>query len=403
MAARRFEFEEGGSAKFWEIEVQGASFTVRFGRLGTAGTAKTTTLGSTSEAAAEAEKLIKSKVRKGYQELGADPELSWRPPTHLPTGSHVDKLRSRLVTVFDPSAEAGEEDDDGRKSLPSLRDCQRRAFFVGITYDHDEAEFETRLRALLDDPRAGELQSLLIGGWFTDYCEAPPEEMWALLAERGPKLTALQDLFLGEITQEECEISWIHLGDVGPILSAMPALQHAWVRGHGEELRLSSLRSATLTHLTVQTGGLSNQALQDLLAADLPELRELVLWLGDEQYGNTLDLSLLPTLLARFPKLEHLGLQDAHNQDEVVEAVIGSPVIAQLKGLDFSMGTLSDRGARALLACPHLATLRSLNLRYHFISDDGLLKALRALPCEVNLRDRQEGDEEDGRYPEVAE
>jgi len=33
--ARRFEFVEGSSAKFWEVSVQGSTLTVVFGKLGT--------------------------------------------------------------------------------------------------------------------------------------------------------------------------------------------------------------------------------------------------------------------------------------------------------------------------------------------------------------------------------
>jgi predicted DNA-binding WGR domain protein len=34
---RRFEFKEGTSKKFWEVEQRGASVIVRYGRLGTDG------------------------------------------------------------------------------------------------------------------------------------------------------------------------------------------------------------------------------------------------------------------------------------------------------------------------------------------------------------------------------
>ena len=34
---RRFEFRDGKSNKFWEIEVDGSAFVTRHGRIGTAG------------------------------------------------------------------------------------------------------------------------------------------------------------------------------------------------------------------------------------------------------------------------------------------------------------------------------------------------------------------------------
>src|SRR3954466_1662988 len=68
---RRFEFEEDGSAKFWEVSVEGTAMTVRFGKKGTNGQAKTKDLGSEAAATKEAETLIKEKTKKGYVEVGA--------------------------------------------------------------------------------------------------------------------------------------------------------------------------------------------------------------------------------------------------------------------------------------------------------------------------------------------
>jgi DNA ligase-1 len=64
--AERFVCEEGGSQKFWEIAVDGAAHTVRFGKVGTAGQERTKTFGSEAEARADADKLIKDKTSKGY-------------------------------------------------------------------------------------------------------------------------------------------------------------------------------------------------------------------------------------------------------------------------------------------------------------------------------------------------
>lgn len=65
-AARRFEMSEGGSQKFWEVAVEGPALTVRFGKLGTAGTTQTKTLADAAAAAKEAEKLVREKTKKGY-------------------------------------------------------------------------------------------------------------------------------------------------------------------------------------------------------------------------------------------------------------------------------------------------------------------------------------------------
>jgi predicted DNA-binding WGR domain protein len=69
-AVRHFEFVGGGSSKFWEIAVTGNSFTVRFGRIGTAGQSQTKTFADEARAEREAENLVSEKVKKGYLEKG---------------------------------------------------------------------------------------------------------------------------------------------------------------------------------------------------------------------------------------------------------------------------------------------------------------------------------------------
>jgi predicted DNA-binding WGR domain protein len=67
---RRLEFIGGGSRKFWEVSQTGNSFTVRFGRLGTAGQSQTKTCADEAAATQELQKLIAAKLKKGYVEVG---------------------------------------------------------------------------------------------------------------------------------------------------------------------------------------------------------------------------------------------------------------------------------------------------------------------------------------------
>lgn len=68
VAPRLFEFHEGGSDKFWIIELNGNSHTVRYGRQGTDGQTKTKEFGSTEEARKSYDKLVAQKTKKGYVE-----------------------------------------------------------------------------------------------------------------------------------------------------------------------------------------------------------------------------------------------------------------------------------------------------------------------------------------------
>ncbi|MGY0230700.1 WGR domain-containing protein [Longispora urticae] len=59
---------DGGSHKFYEVRIDGTELTIRFGRIGEQGQAKTSSFPSTDRALAEAEKKIREKMRKGYEE-----------------------------------------------------------------------------------------------------------------------------------------------------------------------------------------------------------------------------------------------------------------------------------------------------------------------------------------------
>lgn len=66
---RRFELIEGTSSKFWEVDLEGSSVTVRFGRIGTQGQTQTKAFADAPAAKKEHDKLVKEKTAKGYGEV----------------------------------------------------------------------------------------------------------------------------------------------------------------------------------------------------------------------------------------------------------------------------------------------------------------------------------------------
>jgi predicted DNA-binding WGR domain protein len=68
---RYFEFQDGTSNKFWEVELQETQMTVRFGRSGTQGQSQVKVFESAEKASKAYEKLIAEKTGKGYQERTA--------------------------------------------------------------------------------------------------------------------------------------------------------------------------------------------------------------------------------------------------------------------------------------------------------------------------------------------
>ncbi len=65
---RTFQYSDAKSHKFWNIAVSGNSFTVTYGKVGSAGQSHTKTFVSPEKAQAEADKLIREKRKKGYVE-----------------------------------------------------------------------------------------------------------------------------------------------------------------------------------------------------------------------------------------------------------------------------------------------------------------------------------------------
>ncbi|MGE3804078.1 MAG: WGR domain-containing protein [Gemmataceae bacterium] len=76
---RTFEFNDGRSKKFWNIELSGRKFTVTYGRIGTAGQTQSKTFADDAKARAAHDKLIAEKVGKGYVEKTAGKAAA--PPT----------------------------------------------------------------------------------------------------------------------------------------------------------------------------------------------------------------------------------------------------------------------------------------------------------------------------------
>ena len=75
MARRYFEFTgadtdrgTSSSAKFWEVDVEGSTLVVRFGKIGGTGQTTRKEFADADAAEAEAAKLVGQKVKKGYAE-----------------------------------------------------------------------------------------------------------------------------------------------------------------------------------------------------------------------------------------------------------------------------------------------------------------------------------------------
>jgi hypothetical protein len=270
---------------------------------------------------------------------------------------------------------------------------------------------ETRLRPQLEAiaRRGKELRALVIGTCdeLTDQRSEGQPSADGLLVEMRERFPSLRALFLGDITADEYEISWITQDDLGPLINAYPDLEHLGVRG-ANFLRFRGARSERLKTLIVETGGLLREAVADVCAARLPQLTHLELWLGVESYGGDSAVADLAPILSgeRFPRLRYLGLRNSTYTDEIARALLGAPVLDRLGVLDLSLGTLSDEGGELLLNNPRVARLERLALYHHSLSPE-LASRLEAMPgvavATEHRRIARSPYNEDGRYCAVME
>lgn len=245
------------------------------------------------------------------------------------------------------------------------------------------------------------VEALVIGpAGYAAFNPAPIDQLVRL----APQLPALRALFLGDLTSEECEVSWMKVGDVSRLLDAYPDLEVFGARG-GEDFRFHAVTHPRLRELVVQSGGLPSGFVRAVLDSELPALERLELWLGADDYGGDTTVEDLAPLLAgdRFPALVSLGLCDSVLADDLAEALASAPVVTRLTRLDLSNGTLGDRGAGALLAGQPLSHLTELDLHHHYLSPESADALVAAFPgVRVDVSDRQEEDD-DYRYVAVSE
>ncbi|MFF4380608.1 STM4015 family protein [Kitasatospora sp. NPDC001547] len=304
---------------------------------------------------------------------------------------HLERFHELPIHEFTP-------DDRPRPDAGAV------AWRLSLEYG-SEQDFVQLWQSFLERVDPAGVRAVVVGAWWQDGYTSVHPVIEAITAA-APRLPALEALFLGEVTFDECEISWLEMDDVTPLLTAFPGLRSLAVRG-GMDLALEPVRHDRLTSLRFESGGLPATVVRAVAGSELPALERLSLWLGVDEYGGDASLDDLAPFLdgSRLPKLRHLGLANSELQDEIAAAVAHAPVVARLESLDLSMGMLSDEGATALLEGQPLTHLRSLDLHHHYLSDAMMERLSAALPgVEVDL-DEAEGamDDEDDRYVSVAE
>ncbi|MGB3760354.1 MAG: HEAT repeat domain-containing protein [Rivularia sp. (in: cyanobacteria)] len=225
------------------------------------------------------------------------------------------------------------------------------------------------------------------------------------------KFINVKAIFIGDIQDEECMISMISLPCLSPILKASPQLEILKLRGRVDrykEVFNPHLKHENLKAIIIESGGLSWEFITQLCQLELPALEYLELWLGRKSYGGNSSIEdLMPIISGKYPKLKYLGLRNSQYSDDIACTLADSPIIENLIELDLSMGTLSDKGAKALLDCSAVYQLDTLDISKNYLTDE-MVKRFKQLDIEIiDMEEEQyyfdEGDFIDERYCTVGE
>jgi hypothetical protein len=282
-------------------------------------------------------------------------------------------------------------------------DVENWAWRIHLGFN-DDVEFPDVVEGLVAAVDTTRIRALILGDWTGSEMEADSAAATQPLVERADRFPALEALFIGDMTADEIEVSWIFQSDPNPVLAAFPALRTFGLRGT-TNLTMAPIKHAALQELVLQGGGLPPEVVRAVGASDLPALTDLQLYLGSQWYsGGAAAEDLAPILGGQlFPRLRHLGLVDADNQDDIAAAVAQAPVVAQLETLDLSLGNLSDAGAAALIAGQPLDHLKKLDLHHHYLTEEMMQRMWAAFSgIELNL-DEQETPARDGQVWEGAD
>lgn len=266
--ARRFEFSEGSSNKFWEVWCDGAALHTRYGKLGSAGQTTVKTYSSPAAAALFEATLIKQKTKKGYVEktvVSAAPPAEPKPPKVklTPFLSRVQtdaKLKKSLCeTDFSPEDPASLADwadleadvrETGylRVSGPVV-DLSWVALLPKVTVLELEVTDKTDLRSLAEVKSLVQVRLEGSTRRAVDLSFAASLPKLEKLELRGPRVDSLAPL-KSVRTLQEVTISDGAVSDLSP-LENLPKLKSLFLPNH----RLTSLaplaKHSGLTYLQV--------------------------------------------------------------------------------------------------------------------------------------------------------
>jgi uncharacterized protein (TIGR02996 family) len=423
---REFQYTDEKSDKFWNIELEGSSYTVRFGRIGTKGQSKTKGFPSPQAAQKAHDKVIAEKLAEGYVETTAsapgpaastenvleralleDPDdlaahsayADWLSQEGDPRGEFIQvqlaledpgrpakerqALREREKALLE--AHAGEwlggladflvgqrrvDPGDWRQGGRGSHEFQfARGWLDSLRVRSLSVAFA---RALVRAPQARLLRRLMIEaaryeeeGDYEDGEDIPAGayQPSPYVLRRCPFLTNVRVFHLGEPMEGEYPNCHTRGEAAAEIVAGMPRLEELYLLAHRVDMeRLFALKS--LSKLRI---------LQIYHNYDYP----LEILAANPAFQNLTHLLLFPHTLEGRDEGPYITLDG-------VRALVHSPHLRSLAHLELRLSDLGDEGCEEIVRSGILKRLKTLDLMYGRIGDRGA-EALAACPDLRNL------------------
>lgn len=272
--------------------------------------------------------------------------------------------------------------------------------------DSKDVDSLTLANEIIADEELATLDELIVGCWGESY-DNSIQQLLDVFVENKDKLQHISKMFIGDMEFEECEVSWIEQGYYGDLLKALPKLKSLTIKG-SNELSLGDINHDNLEELEIICGGLPSLVIKQIAAAKLPKLKKLNLYFGVEDYGFDGTIEDIASILKAdyIKNLSYLGLGNSELQDEIVEKIVESKNLYNIKTLDLSNGTLTDKGGQMILDnISMFKNLEKLDLTYHYLSEK-MMENLKNTGINVILDEANDAEEYDGEiyyYPMLTE
>jgi uncharacterized protein (TIGR02996 family) len=430
---RTFAFSDARSHKFWNIELKGRSFTVTYGRRGTAGQTQTKQFPDAAKAEKEYDKLVKEKQARGYFETTprtAAPATPMRAALEAALAADPDDLASHMAYA-DYLSEQGDPRGEFIQVQFALEDAAQPAAERKKLQKREQELLGAHAREWL-----GELAPYLLDrkpkkqrtyqdmvcqyrfarGWLDTLEASRFTVAFARTLARAPQTRLLRRLALSDQAYEER--GEYEAGDdvpegafypqLYPLLRS-PYLGNVRVLQLGEPMSSEEEEDADDGGISCHTEGEAAIG----LVKRMPRLEELYLLAHNVDTDQLFSLRTLPDLrilqvdhnhnyplarLARNPslgKLTHLLCHphalDAATDDEgpyirlpAVRALVRATTLPGLTHLRLRLSDMGDKGCAEVVGSGILQRLRVLDLNHGCVSDEGA-RLFAACPDARNL------------------